>query len=139
MLAIKTLGHRLRCYKETGDSWRAPHNEVMHRHDVADALSEEVTYGLFILDRMRTARPQTFEDSKQLYELYETWHSRSLEVLRAIERSQAADFPVEQSDKFAKAVQDVSSFLWDIHQRIVALQKFIVGEGITGEQFVDGL
>jgi hypothetical protein len=33
----------------------------------------------------------------------------------------------------------VSSFLWDIHQRIVALQKFIVGEGITGEQFVDGL
>jgi hypothetical protein len=39
-------------------------------HDIADCLAEEVSYGLYLYQRLKTRTTSTFEDAKSLYAGY---------------------------------------------------------------------
>src|SRR3990170_518282 len=99
------LDKYLGLFDEQSESWKKPHNEVMHAYRKADGLAESIAYGLFILERitrcsMGESEPGsevqvTVSQAKRLCEAYRQWYNTACVVLSIIEASEAAQFPVE--------------------------------------------
>lgn len=139
MAGLTRLGKHLRGYADDGEAWKPDHVRVMALHDIADCLSEEVSYGLYLYQRLTSRTTRTFEDAQSLYANYLDWYERSVPVLRYIEASEKKEFPVEGSAEFKAAFKDIHSQVAKIKGRIDALQEIIDGNGITAEEFLGSL
>jgi len=97
--------------------------------------------GVSMFRRLRQAEPQSFEESKMLYEVYLAWHQETTKVLRAIDDVEIGPqgIKVFAGEDLRCAFQEVSSFLDDLKERIASLEDFISGNAVSAESFVNEL
>ena len=136
MAGLNAIGKRLEHYESQVESWKVPHAEVMREYDSADALGEEADFGVYLYNRLASFQARTFEEAKSHYEGYLYWHRQTLRLLRAIEESEKRGYSVEGADELRSAYRTVSFLADKIEGRVVALDSFLNGEGITDTEFL---
>lgn len=140
-MSASTVGQKFREYERKVESLSNEADDRVRNSHTAHMLDELAETGVSVYTRLRRAIPQTFEESKELYETYIAWHRDTTVVLREIDEVEGAPQGVKvfSADDLRSTFRDVSTFIDKLTGRIAALDEFIAGNGVPAESFINGL
>ncbi len=140
-MSANAVGQKFHEYEIKVENLSSEADNRVRNSQSAHSLDDTAETGVSVYKRLRRAEPETFEESKELYEMCIAWHQDTSAVLRAIDDLEHAPQGVKvfSADELRAAFHEASTFIDRLKGRIAALDEFIAGNGIPAETFVDGL
>ncbi len=129
------------------EAWKADHVTAIFCRDIEEAIS----IGLAILNNIRRRGSQwandvergetsfSWDEARQLDDLYRWWLERSTRLLAAIDSCESKRYKVDGADDFRRANLDLSLMSLDTNRNRQSLESLQTGHGMPSKQAMDEL
>jgi hypothetical protein len=125
------------------ESWKKDHEAVMANYKRADAIKEQVDFGIFLFDRLLDALHQGATDNTSgvapMVRSMTAWYEGSSRALRDIQTLDKEGFTVENTEALRERHRRAGAILEELQDAQRACNALRTGTSIGVEQFLNEL
>jgi hypothetical protein len=129
--------------KRERETWKRAHKQVMADYEVADGLGEAAKIYAALFEQVRSNTEgnerESFDSVVAACETLDLWYEAASDLLAEIDKSEAAEFPVESAGLIRNCHRSAAMLLEDLHDAKNAIDAVRSNRSIGVEEFLDEL